>query len=295
VIAPGRIEAFLEAAESPDEADLPRAALTLPLLEYRNFDPTPSLGRLMRLGTLATARIERLGAMASAHARIDALNTLLFEDEGFQGNAARYEDPRNSFLNDVLDRKTGIPISLAIIYLEVGRQAGLLLEGVNFPGHFLVRCRPGSRDPEGPRELIIDPFHQGALLSEADCRQMLRRYLGDDAVFDRRLMATADKRDILVRMLQNLKRLYVSMRSFPQARDAVDLLLALHPFDYGELRDRGLLSYHQQDYQAALRDLEAYFRSAPKVSPDADSEQREEHNEVWEHLKSLRRRVAGLN
>ncbi len=290
-----KIVAFLEAAESRDEGDLPRAALTLPLLEYRDLDPAPCLGLLARLGAVAAARLERLGPMASVHAQVDALNTLLFEDEGFRGNATRYEDPRNSFLNDVLDRRTGIPITLAIVYMEVGRQAGLLLEGVNFPGHFLVRCRPGSRDPDSPRELIIDPFHQGALLSEADCRQMLRKYLGDEAVFDRRLMSTADKRDILVRMLQNLKRLYVSMRSFPQARAAVDLLLALDPFDFSELRDRGLLSYHQQEFQVALRDLEAYFRSAPRISPDSDQDQREEYNEVWEHLKSLRRRVAGLN
>lgn len=295
MIDPATIEAFLEAAESPDEGDLPRAALTLPLIEYRALDPAPCLAQLARLGALATARLERLGPMASAHSQIDALNALLFEDEGFRGNATQYEDPRNSFLNDVLERRTGIPIALALVYMEVGRQAGLLLEGVNFPGHFLVRCRPGSRDPDSPRELIIDPFHQGALLSEADCRQRLRQYLGDDAMFDRRLLATAGKKDILVRMLQNLKRLYVSMRSFPQARDAVDLLLALDPFSFPELRDRGLLSYHQQEFQVALRDLETYFRSAPRISPDADQEQREEYNQVWEHLKSLRRRVAGLN
>jgi regulator of sirC expression with transglutaminase-like and TPR domain len=288
-------QAFLDAATSSDDGDLPRAALLLGRLEYRTLDPVPYLGRLTRLGALLTARLERLGPLANAHAQLDVMNTLLYEDEGFSGNVERYEDPRNSFLSDVIERRTGIPISLAVVYLEVGRRAGLLLEGINFPGHFLVRYRPGSRDPDGPRELIVDPFHQGALLSETDCRQLLRRHLGEDAAYDRRLLATAGKRQILVRMLLNLKRLYVNMRSFPQARASVDLLLALDPLNPTELRDRGLLSYHLQDFQAALRDLEAYFRAVPKAPADADDEQRQEHEQVWDHLKTLRRRVASLN
>lgn len=286
---------FLDAANSRDDGDLPRAALLLGRLEYRTLDISPYLGRLTRLGALLTVRLERLGPLASAQAQLDALNALLYEDEGFTGNVARYEDPRNSFLGDVLDRKTGIPISLAVIYLEVGRRAGMFLEGINFPGHFLVRFRPGSPDPEGPRELIVDPFHEGSVLSEADCRQLLLQHLGDDATFDRGMLASAGKRGILMRMLTNLKRLYVNMRSFPQARDAVDLLLALDPVNLGELRDRGLLSYHLHDFRAGLRDLEAYLRVVPKAPADADDESRQEHEQVWEHLKTLRRRVAGLN
>jgi regulator of sirC expression with transglutaminase-like and TPR domain len=288
-------QAFMQAATSPEDGDLPRAALLLGRLEYRTLDPTPYLDQLTRLGAVATARLERLGPLRAAHTELDVLNTLLYEDEGFTGNVARYEDPRNSFLSDVLDRRTGIPISLAVVYLDVGRRAGLRLEGINFPGHFLVRYRPGSRNPDAPRELIVDPFHDGALLSETDCRQLLRKHLGDEATFDRRLLAPAGKPQILVRMLHNLKRLYVSMRSFPQARAVVDLLLDLDPLNPTELRDRGLLSYHLQDFQAALRDLEAYFRAVPKASADADEEQRQEHEQVWEHLKTLRRRVASLN
>jgi len=169
------------------------------------------------------------------------------------------------------------------------------MEGVNFPGHFLVRYRPSRREPRAPTELIVDPFQNGTILSEADCRQLLRKHAGDDATFDRRLLAAADKRDILIRMLNNLKRLYVSMRSFPQARAAVDLLLTLDPLDATELRDRGLLSYHLQQFPAALADLEAYFRARPKLASDAEEELRSEHDQVWEHLKTLRRRVAGLN
>jgi regulator of sirC expression with transglutaminase-like and TPR domain len=286
---------FVEAAISRDDGDLALAAILLARLEYRTLDVPRYTGRLTRLGALLTARIERLGPLPSAQAQLDVINTLLFEDEGFTGNVHRYDDPRNSFLGDVLDRKTGIPVSLAVVYLEVGRRAGLLLEGIGFPGHFLVRFRPGSPDPEGPRELIVDPFNQGAVLSEKDCRQLLQHHAGEEAIFDRRMLASVGKRDILVRMLTNLKKLYVNMRSFPQARATVDLLLALDPVNIGELRDRGLLSYHLQDYPAGLRDLEAYLRIVPKAPADADDEQRQEHEQVWEHLKTLRRRVAGLN
>jgi regulator of sirC expression with transglutaminase-like and TPR domain len=287
--------AFTQAVTSPDEHDLPLAAALLGHLEYHRVDPAPALARLARLGEVASAHLERVGPLASAPDQLDVLNTLLFEDEGFTGNVARYEDPRNSFLADVVERRTGIPISLAVVYLDVARRAGLRMEGINFPGHFLVRFHPAAPDPGAARDLIVDPFHQGAILSEADCRQLLRKHVGDEAAFDRRLLAPAGKHAILVRMLQNLKRLYVSMRSFPQARAAVDLLLDLEPVNSTELRDRGLLSYHLQDFHAALRDLEGYFRVMPKAPADADDEERQEHEQVWEHLKTLRRRVAELN
>ena len=146
------------------------------------------------------------------------------------------------------------------VYLEIGRRAGLRLEGVNFPGHFLVRA-PGRA---GREDLIVDPFHAGALLSEVDCRHLLREHVGDEAAFDRALLATATRQHIVVRMLVNLKRLYVRMRSFPQARAIADLLLAVDPSALSELRDRGLLAYHMEDFAAALRDLEAYLRLMPR-------------------------------
>jgi regulator of sirC expression with transglutaminase-like and TPR domain len=293
---PALVHAFVQAAASPDDGDLPRAALLVARLEYRRLDPGPWLARLTRLGALATARIERLGPAAGVRAQVETLNELLFDDEGFEGNEERYDDPRNSFLNDVLDRRTGIPITLSLIYLEVARRAGLHMEGVNFPGHFLVRCRTGRHDPETPRELIIDPFHRGALLTEAECRVLLRRHLGEEAAFNRRLLVPAGKAQILGRMLANLKRLYIDMRSFPQARDAVNLLLALDPLALVELRDRGLLSYHLGDHTAALRDLEAYLRAASlSGEPEPDEESRAEHQQVWEHVKTLRRRIASFN
>jgi regulator of sirC expression with transglutaminase-like and TPR domain len=167
------------------------------------------------------------------------------------------------------------------------------LDGVNFPGHFLVRHRSGRRSAE--RDLIIDPFHGGAVLGPSDLRALLRKVAGDDAEYDRRLLIEASEWDTLVRMTTNLKRTYVSMRSYAHARAATDLLLALDPLAIAELRDRGLLAYHLRDFGPALRDLEGYLAAASRSAGAVDEEQREEYQQVWEHVKALRRRVAGFN
>lgn len=294
MIAPAIVQAFVHAVDSPDDSDLVPATLYLPRLEYRDVDPSIVLGYLAKVGARAATRVAKLGHDADPRAQVDAINVVLYDEEGFAGNQQRYDDPSNSFLNDVVARRTGIPISLAVVYLDIARQSGVPMEGVNFPGHFLVRWRPPAGH-HGP-DLIVDPFHAGALLSEGDCRELLRKHLGDEASYNRRLLARADKRDILVRMLINLKRLYVSMRSFPQARDAVELLLALDPLSLEELRDRGLLSYHLQQFPAALRDLEAYLLAVSRSGGvSADEESRDEYRQVWDHVKTLRRRVAGMN
>jgi regulator of sirC expression with transglutaminase-like and TPR domain len=290
--------AFVSAATSGDDADLPVAALLIARIEHHGLDPAPWLAKLERLGALASASLQRLGPDAPPRRQVEVLNALLFEQEGFSGNERSYDDPRNSFVNDVLDRRTGIPVSLSVIYLDVARRAGVRLEGVNFPGHFLVRYRAGRRHADEPGELLIDPFGGGALLTETDCRQLLRKHAGDEATFDRRMLVTAGKQDILVRMLGNLKRLYVSMRSFPQARDAVNLLVALDPLAAEELRDRGLLSYHMGEHVQALRDLQAYLRitsRAGQAPEQVDEEGRAELQQVWEHVKTLRRRIASFN
>lgn len=283
---------FTQAAASPDP-DLASAALLIARLEYPKLDAARYLARLDRMGDIARGRLAQARG-ASVDARVAALNQYLFEDEGFVGNRERYDDPRNSYLNEVLDRRTGIPITLALVYIEVARRADFEVEGVNFPGHFLLLC---PRDPQGADALdplIIDPFHGGALLSEHDCRRLLQRHVGEEAAFDPSLLAPATKQQILVRMLLNLKRLYVRMRSFPQARDVTELLLAADPSALTELRDRGLLAYHLNDFAAALRDLQTYLQLA-SASPQMDEGSREEHAQIWEHVKTLRRRVAALN
>src|SRR5258708_11957273 len=252
-------EDLLRAINEPGEALAP-VALAIAGVEYPALDAAPYLQRLERMGEAAAGRLQRhLGAPASV--LIATLNAYLYEELGFSGNRDHYDDPRNSFLNEVLDRRLGIPISLAVVYLEIGRRAGVRLEGVNFPGHFLVRA------PAAPGEMedsIVDPFHSGALPSEVDCRHLLRQHLGEEAAFDHGLLATATRQHIVVRMLVNLKRLYVRMRSFPPARAISDLLLAVDPSAFSELRDRGLLAYHMEDFAAALKDLEAYLRLMPR-------------------------------
>lgn len=295
------VRSFSHAALSSDP-DLAMAALLIARIEYPTLDVRPYLNQLDALGREACLRLAAASGTAKPnapahvdperHARVMALNQFLFDDLQFTGNRIRYQDPRNSFLNEVLERRTGIPISLAVVYMEVARRAGLDVEGVNFPGHFLLRCRARA-DLGYSEDLIIDAFHGGAILSEDACRVLLRRHEGDDSALDQHLARQATKRQILARMLVNLKRLYVQMNSFPQARDATELLLAIEPTAVNELRDRGLLAYHLNDFSSALRDLQTYLALTP-ATPQND-EDREDHERIVEHVKTLRRRVATFN
>ena len=299
MVADDLLRSFARVAQSPDP-DLAVAALMIARVAYPKLDPTPYLNQLDALGREAAERVTNATASdfdvpaevdPDAFARIHALNDFLFNDLRFVGNDLHYGDPRNSFLNDVLDRRTGIPITLALVYMEVARRAGVSVEGINFPGHFLLRCR-ARPETRYSRDLIIDAHHRGALLTDAMCRELLHRHT-DTPVWDDLMLVHATKRQIIVRMLLNLKRVYLGMYSFPQARDITELLLAVDPSALDELRDRGLLAYHLQDFASALRDLQTYLNLSAKTDPDED--QRKEHAEIWEHVKTLRRRVAQLN
>jgi regulator of sirC expression with transglutaminase-like and TPR domain len=294
------VRSFTHAALSPDP-DLAIAALMIARIEYPKLDAGPYLDRLDALGREASLRVAAAPVVPGAapprvdpdrYARVMALNEYLFKELRFVGNEVHYEDPRNSYLNEVLDRRTGIPITLALLYIEVARRAGLHVEGINFPGHFLLRCRARRGTPYS-EDLIIDAFHGGALLSEGACRELLRRHAGTDADFGSHLLGRATKQQILARVLLNLKRIYVRMHSFPQARDVTELLLAVDPSAANELRDRGLLAYHLRDFSAALRDLQAYLQLAPTAR--LDEGEHDDHEQIWEHVKTLRRRVASLN
>ena len=280
----------LERALNARGGDLATAVLAIARVEYPALEAQGYLDRLAEMGGRAA---ERLGGDAQTTSEsIKVFNEYFYDEEGFSGNREHYDDPRNSFLNEVLDRRTGIPITLAIVYLELAHRAGLNVTCVNFPGHFLLRA-PG----EMGEDLIIDPFHGGALLSEFDCRQLLRRHVDDDSAFNRSLLSPATRHDIVVRM-----------RSFPQARFVSTLLLTADPSAVHELRDRGLLAYHLEDFSSALRDLEEYLRLCPGEFPadetdfelaeedqDDDAEPADESTRVLDHVKALRRRVAGFN
>ena len=284
----------LTAASNTPGTELAEAALIIAQIEYPRLDPSAYLAQLDRMGDAARRRIERRTGDtgdASTLSCIKGLNAYLFDDEHFVGNRGSYEDPRNSCLNEVLDRRTGIPITLSLVYLEVAWRAGLPLHGVNFPGHFLVSVREDSGRSQD--RLIVDPFHTGSLLSEHDCRLMLQKHVGSEVAFSTSLLAPATRQQIIVRMLLNLKRIYVHMRSFPQARDVTELLVAIAPSAISELRDHGLLAYHLNDFTSALRDLQTYLKIASMG--EIDEEDREEHQQIWEHVKTLRRRVASLN
>jgi regulator of sirC expression with transglutaminase-like and TPR domain len=285
------VSALVTATNAPGTR-LADATLVIARIEYPRLDPEPYLSKLDSMGEAARRAIaENMAATGdpSTAAGIRALNSYLFDTLHFVGNRDKYEDPRNSCLNEVLDRRTGIPITLSVVSMEVARRAGLQVDGINFPGHFLVRCPETQNSPF----LIIDPFHSGALLSEHNCRLLLQKHVGSDVAFSKSLLAPATRLQIIVRMLLNLKRIYVHMRSFPQARDVTELLLAITPSALSELRDRGLLAYHLNDVTAALRDLQAYLRLTSMSEMDKDT--REEHQQIWEHVKTLRRRVAALN
>jgi regulator of sirC expression with transglutaminase-like and TPR domain len=304
VVSEQLVRSFTRVALSPDP-DLAVGALMIARVECPKLDAGPYIDLLDTLGRTAARRVAAArptddapaGVDPETYARVTALNDYLFKEQRFAGNDEQYEDPRNSFLNEVLDRRTGIPVTLALVYMEVARRAGVTVEGINLPGHFLVRCpaRPGFHQPggpEAPRDLIIDAHH-GAFLSEDACRELVRRHAGEENLWDVRRLGQATKPQILVRMLLNLRRAYVRMYSFPQAKDATELLLAVDPSAINELKDRGLLAYHLNDFSGALRDLQSYLQLASKNNLDEGD--RKEQAEIWEQVKSLRRRVASLN
>jgi regulator of sirC expression with transglutaminase-like and TPR domain len=289
-----QVSADLEKAMNAPGEELAPAALAIARVEYPSLDVRGYLDALERMGEDAAGRVAREGARGQD--AISVLNEYLYDEQRFTGNREQYDDPRNSFLNEVLDRRTGIPISLAVVYLEVARRAGVHVAGINFPGHFLLRAADErARLHYGADMLIVDPFHGGALLSESDCREMLRQHIGDEAAFDRDLLEPATRPEIVIRMLVNLKRLYVRMRSFPQARFVADLLLTVDPSAVSELRDRGLLAYQRLLPRKSDAAAASEIPTEPGEEAIEHAENEDEDTQVWEHIKNLRKRVAGFN
>ena len=274
------------AVVSEDPIDLPRAALAIAKLEYPHLNPAPSLKRLADLGDRACAAAEPLEG-APARTVLAAVSRELYEKAGFAGNRAFYADFRNSLLNVVLERRLGIPITLALVFMDVAKRTNVDVRGVGFPGHFLMR---GPDQGEHERPLILDPFNGGRELGELDCRALLAEAAGDDQPYSPELLRPCTSRQMLARILNNLKRTYVEFRSFPQAYAATDMILAVDPTLLFELRDRGLLAYHLDDYPSALKDLEEYLRRPAWADDSAN-----ERDEIWNHVKNVRRRVAGRN
>lgn len=225
-------------------------------IEYPNLDIGKYLGKI---DLMAVEIKKRIPHQTAPYSLIDEINKHLFIEEGFSGNVDNYYDQRNSFLNDVLDRKTGIPITLSVLYIDVAAKAGLSILGVGFPSHFIVKY-PGLGE-----EILIDPFNKGKILSESDCQEMLDRIYGGGIKLKSDLLQSPTRKQILARMLHNLKNIYINFKDFLKALSVVDMLLVINPYDTSQLRDRGLIYYKLECFVQALYDLETYLRYAPKA------------------------------
>ena len=244
---------FAELMASDDgQIALDRAALLVAQSEYPWLEEAPYLRRLDEMA--AELRL-RLSPEESPARRIAELNTYLFGEQAFHGNATDYYDPRNSYLNDVLDRRTGIPITLSLVYLELARRVGLRIEGVGMPGHFIVRC-PAADD------LLIDPFNQGAVLSLADCAERLREMYGGSLRFSVDLLQTSGPREMVTRILGNLKGAYLRRGDLARALRAVQWARLAQPNRPEDLREQGLLRYRLRDFRGAIADLQAFLEVA---------------------------------
>ena len=246
---------------SGSEADLnlAEAALLIAQEEQPELDVAAYLGRLDALADSVRARLPEAASFADI---IQALNTVLFEEEGLSGNQTDYHDPRNSFLNEVLDRKLGIPITLSLVYIEVGNRLGVPLVGVGFPGHFVVKYA----GPDG--ETVLDPFQAGSRVSQAQMEDKLRAMYGPNNPFAGqlpKLLAAVGKKDMLLRMLRNLKQIYTQKEDFERALSVVERILLVAPDQPVEIRDRGAIHHRMGHQQLAVRDFQRYLQLAPKA------------------------------
>ncbi len=259
--APAAAWTFLRRARD-EEIPLVWAALTVARDEYPDLDVD---GYERQVSGLARHLLDRRHS-SDPVAGVRAINAFLFDELGFAGNQNDYYDPRNSYLNDVIDRKLGIPISLGVLQIALGQGLGLDMRGVSFPGHFLVSL------PVDGGVLVLDPFHRGRSVDLAELKARARPHMGDQDVQDdevRNLLAPATNRAILARMLRNLKALYTERGDFERALRCTDRLLTLDPAQPQELRDRGLLYLRVGHTSAGREDLIRYLSTQP-AAEDAD-------------------------
>jgi len=279
---------FHELVTLPDPAiPLAEAALLMACEEYPQLEISPYVDQLDEIADAIRLRLtageQPAGGEPAAAKPMDtvrAINEVLFDEFGFRGNSEEYYDPRNSFINDVLDRRLGIPITLSIVYLEVCRRLNFPMFGVGMPGHFIVKYADRNQ------EIFLDPFHNGAVLTFEDCRQWVTRHYRDSVEFSERLLARVTHRQIISRMLNNLKRIYIDAHTFDKGVGIVDMMLMVQPDDLEQYCDRGLLKIQLRQYEAAARDLEHYVKCAP--NPD-------DRKRVADQLKELRQIQALMN
>lgn len=248
---------FATMVMGPEESlDLVEGAL---LIARTAFPELISSVYTARLDQWAEKLRHALGPSPSPADILRSLNRILFEEEGFQGDHLNYYDPQNSFLNRVLERKLGIPITLSLVYSEVGRRAGLPVHGIALPGHFIAGLLHASGT------LYVDAFNGGGILTEKECRDMILRRYGHKAVADANWQTPAGKKTILKRMLRNLKGIYRHLNQELQAFEMLQWILAVAPDAPAELKERGLLYEAMGNSAFAVRDLERYLDLAPEA------------------------------
>lgn len=240
------------------ELNLAEAALCIAWEDRGSGDPDASL---REIDLIAASAQVRLAGEAHTPTIISLLNSYLFEDLGFRGNTWHQNDPANSYIDHVLQTRAGLPITLAVVYLEVGWRIGLPVQGLALPGHFIVHYAA----PE--QSFFIDPFNRGRLWSYDECESQVRSFYGNAAPeIMRQLLAAPSRQAILARMLRNLKNAYLERDDFRRSLAAVDRIMLVIGEDAQELRDRGLLRARLNQWGAALSDLERYTRLAPSAS-----------------------------
>ncbi len=258
---------------------LDAAALEMAAIERPGLDPAPYLEMLDRIASELDTRLGRhSGADGPRFVRI--ANHYLFQELGFRGNESDYYDPGNSCLDVVLDRRTGIPITLSVVYIEVARRLGRPAFGIGLPGHFVVQYA------DVDYSTYIDPFHGGRLLTEDDCSKLSREITGVDPAAERSTLAPVGSRYILVRMLNNLRSVYFQSKQYGKAAAVMDLLLEAFPENADYYKARGVARLNLREFVAAKRDLETYLKFSPNT-PDRE--------EITRQLEAIHRWLGRLN
>lgn len=279
-VSGGLTERLTEIIAGPErEIPLMEAALLVATHRYPDLDVEYYLGVLEKFGACIA---DQVGDESEPAEKVVALNHYLFDELGFAPNAQDYYDPRNSLLNDVVERRTGIPITLSLVYMAVGSSLGLAMNGVCYPGHFLVKCELSDGI------IVLDPFSRGQSLDLTDLQRLLRETKGGEV--SRAIVAgclvAASKREILIRMLRNLKLIYLRNHEFDSALTIMDWIVTANPSQAIEIRDRGMIYQELECFRAAVVDFERYLELAPGCS-DGDN--------IRDRLVSLHRSVSLLN
>jgi regulator of sirC expression with transglutaminase-like and TPR domain len=268
---------FARAVERPDEQiELARAALLIAAAEHPDLGVDAYLGRL---ATLADAA-EPARRAGDDLGRLHRLREHLFEELGFAGDRDNYFDPRNSHLNEVLNRRLGIPITLSLVLIEVGRRVGLEMEGIGLPGHFITGARVAGE------QVLLDPFNRGALLTAESCRELVSQALGRPVRLQPEHFVPVSNRQFLTRMLANLKGVYWRQEAWDKVVRVIDRLLLLNPASAGERRDRGAAWSNMGRLERGVADWERYLTEFPNAA---------DHEQVRHQLRRVRQKLAQLN